>query len=217
MNANVKEVINHILRDERNELKPKKRKPRIKGGLYDLPFIPNIKNVENFTAFLNCELSPIICPILDENLIPVNNTTLYCPICKKNVYKVDSIERYKQLSLKKECMSISQELFESISPNIEKKDAQNLKERLKISRLFLIYRYLGERNYPVSIEGTIEVQIKEILLGILFSNKWKENLIEYSSYGVDFEYLFFKVCPRLNDKLFLDTIDRLFKKYLEEL
>lgn len=55
-----------------------------------------IPSIDNFKAFINCNISPSICPMLWDELKDVAEGVKYCIYCEKSVYEVSSIREYKQ-------------------------------------------------------------------------------------------------------------------------
>ena len=51
-----------------------------------------IPSIDNFKAFINCNISPSICPMLWDELKDVDEGVKYCIYCEKSVYEVSSIK-----------------------------------------------------------------------------------------------------------------------------
>jgi hypothetical protein len=218
----VKEFFNHLDKEE----KTVKRKRRV-GMLsysYDAGLI-EIPSIDDFSGFINCEVFPMQCPMIWDELEFVDDTKRFCKYCNKNIYKVDDIDAYEELSLQNKCMAISFEVFEKINNNFTEEIERNLELRLKISRFFMVYRYLnqdyiryyseGIASYSENSDSKIKL-LKKLILDMVFSSNFSEQIQKYESHGVDLNYIFLDIVPRFNDANFNYTIYNIYKDYLEK-
>jgi len=177
---------------------------------------------EDFFTLLNCEISPANCIFSKKDLKNINKASFYCTICKKYVYKVQTISEYKELSRKNKCIYISQKTFNKIYCDLDQISCKKIEDSFKIYRLFLVYIYLkSEGYYSLKLipmyDGSLHKQFRSILLAIIMDKNWKENLVKFISLGVVFDYIFSEIVPELGDSVLTNLINGLFKKYLNEI
>jgi hypothetical protein len=105
----------------------------------ELDKIPDIKN---FTHFINCEISPDICPLYWEELEKVDDedSKRYCKVCRNYVYRIDDEKSLEYASKTNECLAISVDLLEKLNGKWDKKIIENYEKRLLVSKLFLFFK-----------------------------------------------------------------------------
>ena len=98
-------------------------------------------DTKNFKHFIECEISPDICPILWEELTPTDNKNKrYCKYCKREILKVDDKETLEKYQNTTQCLAISEKLLEEMNLTTN----ENLEKRLLFSKLFLVFKH----NHP---------------------------------------------------------------------
>ena len=170
-----------------------------------------IPSINNFKAFINCNISPSICPMLWNELQDVSEGIKYCIYCKKNVYETNNIEIYNEHLSKNECMAISYSLIENHNKEIEISDflENDLIDLLKLSRFFIVARYLDSYNEKfISSTFSKELFLKNIITALIFRSDFEEELEKYIYHGVDMEFIFTKVCTKIEDKKFVDLVKK---------
>jgi hypothetical protein len=134
----------------------------------ELDKIPDIKN---FKHFINCEISPDICPLSWDELerVDENDTKRYCKFCKNYVYRIDDEMSLKAASKTNECIAISVDLLEKINGRWDKKIIENYKKRLLISKLFLLFKVKYPKIWREFKEKNLDYEkiLKEIFEMIL--------------------------------------------------
>ena len=99
-----------------------------------------IAPINEFTHFIDCEISPAICPMqwedLEQDFTSIDKR--YCEYCDKYVYKVDNEFMMKKMQDENKCMAISSTLLERLNGKIDDDAYLNLEYRLSISTLFLV-------------------------------------------------------------------------------
>ena len=210
MQAKVKEFFNHLVKEEDKENEQEmdeqnsSHSPRRLGGVraINIAKIPNLTNLEHF---IECEISPDVCPMLWEELdVDFEDASKrYCKHCDSYVYKADNEYMIEKLQNENKCMAIP----ERLAPN-------PFKERLKLSKLFLLYKpYLDENMTYIE-------QLKFILLELLdvkSENRKKrlyaqEKLRWLRENGVDMKFIFQEIVFEIDDKDFIDTINKKFEQ-----
>jgi len=170
MLASVKEFFNSQKRTEELEQRPIKQVMRRRLGVrptidYDVP------DISNFTHFLDCEVSPFICPMQWEelNIDFDNSDRRYCEYCDKYIFKVDNEYMLKEHNSNNECIAISNELLEKINGKTEQEKYNKLQNRLHLSKLYLVVKkyepYFWEtlQNENLSQEEILKKTITMIL------------------------------------------------------
>jgi len=104
--------------------------------------LDQIPNTENFKHFINCEISPDICPMIWEELEKVEekDEKRYCKFCKNYVYKVDDKQTLQKYLNTNKCLAISENLINKLYGKWDEKVIENYKKRLLISKLFLLFK-----------------------------------------------------------------------------
>ncbi len=207
----IKEFINAKMKeDELEENQRIKKRRRIIGRYGPYPKDIEIPSLDNFKAFINCDISPIICPMLWEELQDVEESVKYCIYCKKNVYETNNIETYNEHLSKNECMSIPYSLIENHNKEIEISDflENDLIDLLKLSRFFIVAWYLNFGDKSKSSTYSKELFLKNIISVLIFNLDFEEELEKYLSHGVDMEFIFTKVCTKIEDKKFVNLVKR---------
>lgn len=166
--ARVKEFFNEILRRDKQESRSSRHENRLLG--YMPSFDYDVPDITDFSHFIECEVLPTVCPMLWESLVVdfENSDKRYCEYCNKFVYKADNEYMFKLLQEEKKCMAISHTLLEKMNGKIDQNSYNNLQDRLKISKLFLVLK----KYEPVFFDDlksknlNYEEQLKEIFLYI---------------------------------------------------
>lgn len=207
----IKEFFNAKMKeDELEENIRVKRNRKIGTRRYDEKII-EIPSIDNFKAFINCNISPSICPMLWDELKDVSEGVKYCIYCEKNIYEVSSIKEYKQYLSQNECMAISYSLIENHNEETEFSNIlkNDLTDVLKLSRFFIVARYLNSYGGEfISSTNSKEFFFKNIISALIFHHDFEQELKKYLSHGVDMEFIFTKVCTRIEDKKFVDLVKK---------
>jgi len=158
----------------------------------------------DFDNFIECEVSPDICPLIWDSFSFIENfeDRRYCKYCDKTVYKVDNMNLFKELQDNNKCMVISKEIFENVNGKIDKEKYALLKNRLKLSELFLVVKhYSYESN--INKNRTYKEKLKDIVIEIfsepepLINIEWLENK------GVDMRFIFKEILLKEFDDTFI--------------
>lgn len=211
MLSQIKEFFNAKMKeDELEENLRVKKNRKIGRSRYDEKII-EILSIDNFKAFINCNISPSICPMLWDELKDVSEGVKYCIYCEKNIYEVSSIKEYKQYLSQNECMAIHYSLIDEHKQEVELSDVveEDLKDILKLSRFFIVARYLNSYNEKfISSTFSKELFLKNIICALIFHHNFEEELEKYLSHSVDMEFIFTKVCTSIEDKKFVDLVKK---------
>lgn len=223
MKASVKEFFNKKQRAEQIEEKLLKDrrwrgkslwKKRYKDagrkvGIRPFVSIDDIPKVTNLTHFLDCEISPSICPMQYEELEIdfQDNSKRYCKYCEKYVYKVDNEFMLNKYTSEDKCIAITTELFEKINGKQSKDKYDNLENRLKLSRFYIelkrekpnFWEELIDQN--LSSEDLLKKSIQEILDNRDF-NTIEETIDSYIQKGIDMKFIFEKILINISDDEF---------------
>ena len=105
----------------------------------ELDKIPTLKN---FKHFINCEVSPELCPMTWEELekFDEEDKKRFCKFCENYVYKVDNEDDLNKYKNSNKCLAINENLLETLEVKWDEEDKENFKKRLKISKLFLLFK-----------------------------------------------------------------------------
>lgn len=207
----IKEFFNAKMKEEELEENIRVKRNRKIGSRGYIENNIEIPLIDNFKAFINCNVSPSICPMLWDELQDVAEGVKYCIYCEKNIYEVSSIKEYKQRLLQNECMAVPYSLIDEHKQEVELSDVveKDLKDILKLSRFFIVARYLNSYNEKfISSTFSKELFLKNIICALIFCYDFEEELEKYLSYGVDMEFIFTKVCTRIEDKKFVDLVKK---------
>jgi len=217
MNNKVKEFFNNLSQEKRKINNPhlNKRSYRTAGIMPEYNF--SVPNIKEFSHFIECETSPLICPMIWEDLEIdfKDNNRRHCEYCDKFVYKADNEFMIKSLKEDKKCMAISNVLLEKINGKIDEEKHNNLQYRIAISKLFLVYKKYKQKNFEELYELNLsqEEQLKEVILNILNGDEWsvKSDIELLNEKGVDVELIFTLVLNNIRDedfkKMVLDRIN----------
>lgn len=158
----------------------------------------------DFDNFIECEVSPDICPIIWDNLFSIENfeDRRYCKYCDKTVYKVDNMNLFKQLQDNNKCMVISKEIFENINGKIDKVKYTLLKNRLKLSKLFLVIKH---HNYESCInkDRTFKEKLKDIVMKVFTEDKPSNEIKWLEEKGVDMNFILQEIVLKEFDNDFI--------------
>ena len=209
MLSQIKEFFNAKMKeDELEENLRVKKNRKIGRSRYDEKII-EIPSIDNFKAFINCNISPSICPMLWDELKDVSEGVKYCIYCEKNIYEVSSIKEYKQYLSQNECMAIPYSLIENHDEETEFSNIlkNDLTDVLKLSRFFIVAKYLNSYGGEfISSTNSKEFFFKNIISALIFHRDFEEELKKYLSHGVDIKFIFTEVCTRIQDKKFVDLV-----------
>ncbi len=105
--------------------------------------------LSEFSHFIICEASPIVCPMRYEDLQVDGRDTdrRHCPVCDKSVYKADNKYIYDKLQDRGERIAVSNALLSQLHTKIDDKDMHKMLYRVNISKLFLDYRHWRRYDY----------------------------------------------------------------------
>jgi len=114
-----------------------------------------IPDIKDFKHFINCEISPDICPMIWEELEKVEekDEKRYCKFCNNYVYRVDDEEMLQKYMNTDKCLAININLLENLYGKWDEEVIEKYKKRLLISRLFLLFKskynweQFKEKNY----------------------------------------------------------------------
>lgn len=206
----IKEFFNAKMKEDELEENLRVKRRRL-GGIRG--YIENndieIPSIDNFKAFINCNISPSICPMLWDELKDVNEGVKYCIYCEKNIYEVSNIKEYKQYLSQNECMAIPYSLIENHNEETEFSNIlkNDLTDVLKLSRFFIVARYLDFYDEKfISSTYSKELFLKNIISTLIFHRDFEGELEKYLSHGVDMKFIFTEVCTRIEDKKFVDLV-----------
>ncbi len=191
-------------------------KPRGRTAGYMPNIYFDIASINDFTHFIDCEVSPTICPMQWEDLeIDFSSQDKrHCEYCDKFVYKVDNEFMIQKMQDENKCIAITNHLLERINDD----KYTNLQDRLLISKLFLVYKSYRKEEFQEFIDNDAsqEFILKAIILDILNSYDMKQTIEYYNKNGVDLEKILFEILPSINDgKLKIqveEKIEKLIKK-----
>ncbi|MEV9600226.1 hypothetical protein [Aliarcobacter butzleri] len=208
----IKEFFNTKMKEDELEENIRVKRNRML-GIFLLPenSEKEIPSINNFKAFINCNISPSICPMLWDELKDVDEGVKYCIYCEKSVYEVSSIKEYKQYLSQNKCMAVPYSLIDEHKQEVELSDIveEDLEDMLKLSRFFIVARYLNSYNEKfISSTFSKELFLKNIICALIFHHNFEEELEKYLSHGVDMEFIFTKVCTRIEDKKFVDLVKK---------
>jgi len=104
--------------------------------------LDQLPDTDNFKHFINCEISPDICPMVWEELEKVEekDEKRYCKFCKNYVYKVDDEQTLQKYLNSNKCLAINEGLIEKLYGKWDKKILEKYEKRLLISKLFLLFK-----------------------------------------------------------------------------
>jgi len=210
--SQIKEFFNTKMKEDELEENIRVKRNRLL-GIFRFPenLEKEIPSIDNFKAFINCNISPSICPMLWDELKYVQEGVKYCIYCEKNIHEVSSIKEYKQYLSQNKCMAIPYFLINEHKQEVELSDVveEDLKDILKLSRFFIVARYLNSYNEKfISSTFSKELFLKNIICALIFHHNFEEELEKYLSHGVDMEFIFTKVCTRIEDKKFVDLVKK---------
>jgi len=209
MNNKVKEFFNYMSR----KWHKKHRSIRPRQGRY-LGYRPthyvNIPPMDKFTHFIDCELSPAICPMKWEDL-EIQFDLLekrYCEYCGKYVYRVDNQYMLDQMQEKNRCIAISSNFLEKLNGQLNNEEHKRLEDKLLFSKLFLIHRYIHPSEHKKYLEENLtqEQILKNVILSILESKNIEDNIKMYSDRDVELQRVFEILVDYIEDKVFIENM-----------
>lgn len=158
----------------------------------------------DFGNFIECEVSPDICPLVWDRLSIIENLDdrRYCKYCDKTVYKVDSIELFDRLQEQNKCMVISKRVFENINGKIDKERYLLLQNRLKLSELFLIVEHYDYETIT-NQDKTFKEKLQDIVTKIFTQDEPSNELKWFEDKGVDMKFIFQEIILKEFDKEFI--------------
>ncbi len=193
MQAKVKEFFNRASRELKQLDRPLRRRRRVG---YMSMHDPDVPDFTDFSHFIECEVSPMICPMLWEELeIDFDNIDKrYCEYCEKYVYRADNEYMVEKLQEENKCMAVSDELLNRVNGTMNQKEYENLQKRLVVSKLFLVYKKYEPEFFEAMKEDNLsyEEQLKRVVLDVLEGNT-EINIKWLMESGVDVEFLFFEI------------------------
>jgi hypothetical protein len=213
MNNQVKEFFNKLKRDTRNKFKHSQRRGRRTAGYR--PMINfDVADINNFTHFIECNISPTICPMQWEDLdIDFNDKNKrHCEYCDKFVYKADNKIMIEKLLSENKCMAVSNHIIDDLNGVMSEQKYENLQNRLKISMFFLVVK----KYEPVAFEEfqkeklTQEELLKKCILFIFDTNNIKYAIKKYIDKGADMQFILETIVPKIDDESFQETFKQEF-------
>jgi len=222
MNYKVKELFNSFLFEEfkqtRISIESKRNKNRIKVGSRPWQYF-KMAPINEFTHFIDCEISPAICPMQWEDLERDFSSLdkRYCEYCDKSVYKVDNEFMMKKMQDENKCMAISSTLVEKLNGKMNDDAYRNLEYRLLISKLFLVYKDVHQDEFKSFIENDFSQMLilKAILLDILNSYDIEETFTWYAKRDIDLEMIFNHVLSNIEDEKFKKQVEEKIDRIIE--
>ena len=212
----VKEFFNNLDRREKNELRENHLRhiSRRLGYMPDMDF--NVPDINQFDHFIECEISPLLCPMRWEDLEVdfKDKDKRFCEICQQYVYQVDNAYMLKQLKEENKCIAISEDLVQKLSLDME----QNLSKRLVISKLFLIIKRYKPNHFEYLKENDLsyEEMLKKTVWVILQSDNVEDEILWYIQRGIDMRMIFEEVLPLVDDTKLHQLIKTKLSKMLYE-
>ncbi len=162
--------------------------------------LDEIPNIENFKHFINCEISPDICPMTWEELEKVEekDEKRFCKFCKNFIYRVDDEETLKKFQNKGKCLAINEKILEKLYGKWDEEIIENFQKRILISKLFLLFKtkYTKQWQNFKAKNFDYEQILKEIIKMILNNE-------------IDFKYFI------ENDLDLFEVLDIIFK-YIDD-
>jgi len=202
MLSKVKEFFNKMYKEEDSQ-RPQRNKKRRKLGMMPIKKFDIPDPAEDIIHFINCETSPSICPMIWEELEIdfEDKNRRYCKYCDDYVYKVENKYLYDQLKEENKCMAISEEFLNKYSQNFNDDYFIRLEKRLKLSKLFLIYKVYFPDEYKKyeDEKATLDIIFKDLIIKIL-KNEEKFSKDFFEGKGVDLEYIFKNIVTKLDYK-----------------
>jgi len=229
MNYKVKELFNSLYAEEKRiqsleEMekarinRAKKPRGRTGGVRPDRPI--NVASISDFTHFIDCEVSPAICPIQWENLEVdfSSKDRRHCKYCDKFVYKVDNEFMIQKMQNENKCMAISNNLLQKMNGKMDDITYKNLQDRLSISMLFLVYKDTHKEDFKEFVDNnfTQELILKAIILDVFNSYNIKQTIEWYAKNGVDLEIILHQVLSNINDDKFIMQVEEKIEKFIEK-
>ncbi len=171
-------------------------------------------NISDFDHFMECEVSPDICPLKWENLHVdfTDKNRRFCEYCKEYVYKVDNETMYKKLKEENKCVAISYDLLQKINKNFDDDKFRKLQDRLKISMFFLVFK-----NHFPSIFREIAAKtdnykqiLKESVNYILSEEESIWTIIAFIEKKVDLDFIFNTILPKIDEEFYKSISKKLY-------
>ena len=153
-----------------------------------------------------------------KKIILTTKDKRHCKYCDKFVYKVDNEFMIQKMQNENKCFAISNHFLEKMNDD----KYTNLKDRLSISMLFLVYKSYRKEEFQEFIDNNAsqEFILKAIVLDILNSYDIQQTVEWYAKNGVDLEIILHQVLSSVNDdKLKMqveEKITKLIKKDTED-
>jgi len=218
INQKVKEYFNKLYLEEKKAKKPNPHnhtyKKRRTAGISPYTYF-EITPINEFSHFIDCEVSPTICPMQWEDLdIDFDSIDKrHCKYCDKFVYKVDNELMAQKMKEENKCIAISHNVLEKINKNADDKYYKNLEDRLLISMLFLVYKNTYQDTFKLWQEEKLSNEniLKNIINDIFTSNDINKTIQWYIKENVDIENILHKVLFNIDDKKFIMKIENIIE------
>lgn len=222
MNYKVKELFNSLYLDEEKSKKSNPDRHSLRHSRKRIGMRPTqyfeIAPITDFTHFINCEISPTICPMQWEDLEVdfSSQDKRHCEYCDKFVYKVDNEFMVKKMQDENKCMAISNTLLEKMNGKMGKEQYENLHDRLSLSMLFLLYKDNHQEEFKEFIDNDLNQEqiLKAIIFDILNSYNIKQTIEWYSENGVDLETILHNVLINIDDEKFKLIVEEKIEKLI---
>jgi len=184
----ISKVKNFLYKIEKENIRKRKTPKRFLGYAPNKKF--DIRSISDFEHFIECEISPFICPMKWEDLeIDFNDKNKrFCTYCNKYVYKADNITMLNNLKNENKCVALSKYTLEKLNSKVDENYYINLENRLKISMLFMIFKKLESILWQTLKKENLSFY--ELFKQILIYIKNNDIADIYIEKNVDMKFLF---------------------------
>ena len=179
MIGKTREFLNNVMEQEEQIYIKSKKRSRVLTGY--IPYkIFDIPELTQFDHFIECEVSPLTCPMRweDLNIDFSDQNKRFCNYCEKYVYKannVNVVQKYKEQNL---CMAITSDVLEKMNGKIEEEYYNKLFYRLEISKLFLNEKIYNAEEFQEWKDS--KMSYKTILAKIIVNMLLDKNKIDFN-------------------------------------
>jgi len=183
--------------------------------------IPFISDINNTSSFIECDVSPDICPMKWENLekIESQDKKRYCEYCDKNIFLVNEKNQIKEFKEENKCMAVPISIVEQMNKDRDIEDYQKLENNLKLSMLFLVAKK-QEVSLFEEIKGlnlSREQILKKIIINICNSDNFIQRVKLYQSKNVDLEFITTQILLKIEDDIFKQKINKIINYFTKKL
>ena len=206
MQAKVKEFFNQLERKQLIIVRKMSERKRRRGQWLGMGMHYNshTDKFQYFTHFIECEVSPAICPMQWEDLQfdfqDINRR--FCTYCERYVYVAENIVNYKKLQEEGKCVAVNEFLFKKLQNRYDEKHLERLEQRLKLSKLFLVEKHYNSYEYSYEEDISYENLLILIITRIFESYNPLQDINWYIEQGVDMRYIFEEIATKVGDEGF---------------